>query len=140
VTKNPESTTCLHFLNDLGGAQPLRFGMYSQAVHPELYRMARECVEGLTDEELMLVICDLTDSFGDNLFSELFRRYRVRVTSWCFRLTRNHGRALDLAREVFLKAYLYRHSFRGDAKFSTWLYAIARNHCLNSPRKIADPG
>jgi RNA polymerase sigma factor (sigma-70 family) len=111
--------------------------MGSQAVHPELYRMAQECAEGLMDEELMLVLCDFTVSFGDSLFSELFRRYRIRVTAWCFRLTRNRSSAPDLAREVFFKAYTRRYSFRGDSKFSTWLYAITRKHCLSSLKKIA---
>jgi RNA polymerase sigma-70 factor, ECF subfamily len=105
--------------------------------------MARDCPEALRDEEVMFVLCDSNvvqgDSLGDSLFRELFERYRVRVTSWCFRLTHNRGRALDLAQEVFFKAYRHRHSFRGDSRFSTWLYAIARNHCLSSLKKIADP-
>jgi RNA polymerase sigma-70 factor, ECF subfamily len=109
------------------------------AVHPELYRLAQDCPESLTDEEVMLVLCDPDIAFGDNLFSELFRRYHARVTSWCFRLTRNRGRSLDLAQEVFFKAYRHRHGFRGDSRFSTWLYAIARNHCLSSLKKLADP-
>lgn len=109
------------------------------AVHPELLRMAQDCPEGLTDEEVMLVLCDSTASCGDRLFSELFRRYHARVTSWCFRLTRNRSRALDLAQEVFFKAYRHRHGFRGDSRFSTWLYAITRNHCLSALKKIADP-
>jgi DNA-directed RNA polymerase specialized sigma24 family protein len=113
--------------------------MDPQAVHPELYRMAQECAEGLTDEELMLVLCDFTVTFGDNLFSELFRRYRIRVTSRCLRLTRNRGRAPDLAQEVFFKAYVRRYSFRGDSKFSTWLYAITRKHCLSSRRRLPTP-
>jgi hypothetical protein len=111
--------------------------MYSQAVHPELYRMAQECAEGLTDEELMLVLRDFTVTFGGNLFSELLRRHRIRVTSWCFRPTGNRGRAFDLAQQVFFNAYLHRHSFRGDSKFSTWLYVITRNQCLRSLKKIA---
>jgi hypothetical protein len=113
--------------------------MSSHTVHPELYRMAQECAEGLVDEELMLVLCDLRVTFGDNLLNELFRRHRTRVTSWCFRLTGNRGRARDLAQEVFFIAYLHRHSFRDDSKFSTWLYAITRNHCLSS-LEVADAG
>jgi RNA polymerase sigma factor (sigma-70 family) len=105
-------------------------------IHPELRRMAGECPEALTDEEVMLVLCD---SPSEDLFSEIYRRYHTRVTSWCFRLTRNHGRALDLAQEVFFKAYRHRHGFRGDSRFSTWLYAITRNHCLSALKKLADP-
>ena len=109
------------------------------AAHSELFRMAQECPECLTDEEVMLVLCDSSFTCGDHLFSEIFRRYSGRVTSWCFRLTRNRGRVLDLAQEVFFKAYRSRHSFRGASRFSTWLYAITRNHCLSSLKKHPDP-
>ena len=109
----------------------------------ELHRLALECPEGLTDEEVMLVLCDpavaADPGTGNHLFSELFRRYHVRVTTWCFRLTRNRGRALDLAQEIFFKAYRHRNGFRGDSRFSTWLYVITRNHCLSSLKRIADP-
>lgn len=105
--------------------------------------MAQECPESLTDEEVMSVLCDPSvtrgDILGESLFGELFRRYHVRVTSWCFRFTRNRSRALDLTQEVFFRAYRHRHGFRGDSRFSTWFYAIARNHCLSSIRKNADP-
>ncbi|HVV45978.1 MAG TPA: sigma-70 family RNA polymerase sigma factor [Bryobacteraceae bacterium] len=104
-----------------------------------LYRTAQECPEALTDEEVMLVLCDSSADLGNRLFSEIFRRYHVRVTAWCFRLTRNRGRALDLAQEIFFKAYRHRHGFRGDSRFSTWLYVITRNHCLSSLKKLADP-
>ena len=104
--------------------------------------MAGACPEGLTDEEVMLVLCDSAGAelaSGEELFSEIYRRYQTRVTSWCFRLTRNRARAHDLAQEVFFKAYRHRHGFRGDSRFSTWLYAITRNHCLSALKKMADP-
>ena len=96
---------------------------------------------GPSDEELMRRLCDSGVSAAhDELFGEIFLRYQSRVTSWCGRLTRNPDAAPDLAQEVFFKAHRYRHGFRGDARFSTWLYAIARNHCLTSLRKKAsDP-
>src|SRR5947209_3274235 len=96
------------------------------AVSTELRRMWRTCPEGLTDEEAMAILCSSNGSDGgecsEDIFSEIFRRYHSRVTSWCFRLTRNRTRALDLAQEVLFKAYRHRDSFRGDARFSTWLY------------------
>ena len=73
------------------------------------------------------------------LFDEIFRRYQARVTSWCFRYTREQEQARDLAQEVFLKAYRRFHTFRSDAKLSTWLYSITRNHCLDAmSRRTAD--
>lgn len=109
------------------------------ALRPQLFRMAQDCPEALTDEEVMCVLCDPNADLGELMFNELFRRYHARVTSWCLRFTRNRCRALDLAQEVFFRAYRHRSGFRGDSRFSTWLYAITRNHCLSSVSRIADP-
>jgi RNA polymerase sigma-70 factor, ECF subfamily len=65
---------------------------------------------------------------------ELFRRYSERVALWCWRFAGDREQARDLAQEVLMKAYCHLGSFRSDAKFSTWLYSIARNHCLNHVR------
>jgi RNA polymerase sigma-70 factor, ECF subfamily len=56
------------------------------------------------------------------------------VAIWCLRFTGDRQSAADLAQDVFLKAYRSIVSFRGDAKFSTWLFSIARNHCRNEMR------
>src|SRR2546423_6821729 len=61
------------------------------------------------------------------LLEELFRRHQSRVVAWCYRLTGDRARALDLAQDVFAKAYTSLDSFRSDSKFTTWLYVIARN-------------
>jgi RNA polymerase sigma-70 factor (ECF subfamily) len=93
------------------------------------------------DETLMLLMQSATDRDAvDMLFGELFRRYQFRVTAWCGRLVRDPARGADLAQEVFLRAFRYRNTFRGDSRLSTWLYAIARNHCINTVRRRAfDP-
>lgn len=76
----------------------------------------------------------------EEFFDELFRRYHQRVASWCARIMKNPEPRLDLAQEVFLRAYRYRHTFRADARVSTWLYRIARNHCLDTIRRLqSDP-
>jgi RNA polymerase sigma-70 factor, ECF subfamily len=95
----------------------------------------------VSDEYLMILLGSADrESLVDDLFAEFFRRYHARVAAWCARLVRDPARGMDLAQEVFLRAYRYRHTFRGDARLSTWLYAIARNHCLNALRKLeADP-
>jgi RNA polymerase sigma-70 factor, ECF subfamily len=93
------------------------------------------------DERLMLLLQSaVRQSSLDELFGELFRRYRVRVALWCARMVKDPGRGPDLAQEVFLRAYRYRHTFRGSARVSTWLYVIARNHCMNAIRRLdSDP-
>jgi len=92
--------------------------------------------EDLNDEELMLRMC-LSAENGESelLFNVVFERYHPRVVSWCYRITKNHENASDLAQEVFLKAWRHRQSFRGDSRLSTWLYAITRNQCLTAAKK-----
>src|ERR1700722_11808800 len=85
-----------------------------------------------SDEVLVSLLRNCPEQAAfDDLFQELFRRHHPRVTSWCYRMTRDPERALDLTQEVFLQAFRRLDSFRGDSRFSTWLYSITRNHCLN---------
>ena len=66
--------------------------------------------------------------------SALYRRYGDMVLSRCRTLLRNEADAQDACQEIFLKAYRYRDSFRGDASPSTWLFRIATTTCLNTLR------
>jgi RNA polymerase sigma-70 factor (ECF subfamily) len=92
----------------------------------------------LTDEALMYSMQNAMDQrIAEGLFSELFRRYEPRVRAWCLRMIGDPEQSIDLSQDIFLKAHRYMQSFRGDSRFSTWLYAIARNHCLNSIKKQA---
>ena len=59
---------------------------------------------------------------------ELFRRHQTRVVAWCYRLTGDRTAAVDLAQDIFMKAYASLDTFRSDSKFTTWLYVIARNN------------
>ncbi len=68
---------------------------------------------------------------------ELLRRYRDSVYLWCFRYVRDHERALDMAQEVLLSAYERLGQFQERSAFSSWLFAIARNRCLNEMRRDA---
>uniref|UniRef100_Q01RC0 RNA polymerase, sigma-24 subunit, ECF subfamily n=1 Tax=Solibacter usitatus (strain Ellin6076) TaxID=234267 RepID=Q01RC0_SOLUE len=56
------------------------------------------------------------------------------MATWCFRLTGQVDSAADLAQDVLLKAFQRLESFRGDSRFSTWLYSITRNHCMDELR------
>src|SRR5947207_10825127 len=64
-------------------------------------------------------------------FDRLVERYQRDVYRLCYRYVNNHHDASDLAQEVFLKAFRAVARFRGDSAFSTWLYRIAVNTCLN---------
>lgn len=64
-------------------------------------------------------------------FDRLVERYQRDVYRLCYRYVNNHHDANDMAQEAFLKAYRAIPKFRGDSSFSTWLYRIAVNTCLN---------
>lgn len=71
------------------------------------------------------------------LLDELFQRHHTRVAAWCYRMTGDVESSADLAQDIFLKAFERLDTFRGEAKFTTWLYTIARNHCLDEFRARA---
>jgi RNA polymerase sigma-70 factor (ECF subfamily) len=64
-------------------------------------------------------------------FDHLVERYQRDVYRLCYRYVNDPQDANDMAQEVFLKAYRAIGKFRGDSSFSTWLYRIAVNTCLN---------
>jgi RNA polymerase sigma-70 factor (ECF subfamily) len=89
-----------------------------------------------SDAELLrLTLEDRESRAARQAASELFGRYREPVYQWCFRRVRNHDQALDLAQDVLLSAYRSLDAFDGRARFSSWLFAIARNRCLNALRR-----
>jgi RNA polymerase sigma-70 factor (ECF subfamily) len=64
-------------------------------------------------------------------FDRLVARYQRDVYRLCYRFVNNHEDANDLAQEAFIKAFRALDRFRGDSAFSTWLYRIAVNACIN---------
>ncbi|PWU25062.1 MAG: hypothetical protein C5B48_03210 [Candidatus Rokuibacteriota bacterium] len=63
-------------------------------------------------------------------FEELVAAYQHRVFGVALRMLGSAAEAEEIAQDVFLRAYRALHDFRGDAKLSTWLYAIASRLCL----------
>jgi len=64
-------------------------------------------------------------------FDVIVERHRRQIYQLCFRFIGNHEDASDLAQDVFVRAYRGLRGFKGTAAFSTWLYRIAVNVCLN---------
>ena len=87
-----------------------------------------------SDEEL---IGAYRAGHGEESLGELFRRYRPRVANWCTRFTQDRESSPDLAQDILLRAYRSLHTYRGDSRFSTWLYVIARNQCSSAMQKKA---
>lgn len=68
-------------------------------------------------------------------FSELVDKYKQRVMNFVFQRLRDEAEAEDLAQNVFLQVYKSRGRYKQTAKFSTWLFTIAHNLCLNELRR-----
>lgn len=69
---------------------------------------------------------------GDvNAFELLVRDYEKNLYNLALRMVKNPDDAADMTQEAFIKAYNSLTSFRGDSKFSVWLYRIVSNVCLD---------
>lgn len=82
------------------------------------------------------LIARVQASGDQHAFSQLVRKYQSQVRSWARRLCNgDHHLADDLSQEAFIKAYMALPAFRGDAKFSVWLYRIVFNVAASKWRK-----
>jgi RNA polymerase sigma-70 factor (ECF subfamily) len=94
---------------------------------PRLSDRVKESRMADADEELVL-----QSQNGDPAaFEALIRNHQHMVHSLTYRMTGSLADAEDLAQETFIRAYEQIGTFRGTSKFSTWLYRIAVNTCLN---------
>jgi RNA polymerase sigma-70 factor (ECF subfamily) len=85
-----------------------------------------------TDPDVQLM---LRFQRGDeSAFDALVRRHQQSVVNLTFRYVGDPGAAEDLAQDVFVRIYNARAAYRPEAKFTTWLYRIATNLCLNEIR------
>jgi len=84
------------------------------------------------DEKQLLLAAQSGDK---DAFSELVRVYQSPIRSYCLSMLRNRAIAEEVAQDVFLKAYKNLSGFRHDSKFSTWLYRIASNRCIDLARR-----
>ncbi len=87
--------------------------------------------EGPTDESLM---ADFRQ--GDaRAFEVLMARHRRGILNFLYRSVNNHSRAEELLQEVFLRVIRAKARYQQTARFSTWLYTIARNLCVDESRR-----
>lgn len=69
-------------------------------------------------------------------FEELVRRYQDRVFNLCFRFLRERETSEEIAQDVFVAVYKHIEGFKGDSKFSTWLFRVVANHCHNKSKYL----
>ncbi|MFB3739441.1 MAG: RNA polymerase sigma factor [Candidatus Velamenicoccus archaeovorus] len=72
---------------------------------------------------------------GDlDAFEELVRSYQADLWRFAYHFTRDRALAEDVTQEAFLRAYRFLRSFRGDSRFTSWLFRIARNCAMDAIR------
>ena len=75
---------------------------------------------------------------GDtNAFAFLVEKYKDMVFSLALKVTKNREESEEVSQDSFIKAFKSLKNFKGDSKFSTWLYKIAYNNCMDRVKKNA---
>jgi len=97
--------------------------------------MTSEKVQDLINERMQESSWVSASQRGDTLaFNRLVLKWEKKVYSIAFRMLQNREEAAEATQEVFLLAFKSIRRFRKDARFSTWLYRIALNHCITHAR------
>jgi RNA polymerase sigma factor (sigma-70 family) len=92
---------------------------------------ASKGVSSLTDQALMQQVKD-----GDvGKLGVLFERHHGMLFNFLLRLTGDRQLSEDLVQEVFVRLLKYRHTYRGESQFTTWMFQIARNLRVDHFRK-----
>lgn len=80
-----------------------------------------------SDEEIVFLI----NSGNHELFELLYNRYFNKVKDKCFSFLKDSKMAEEFASDVLTKAYEKLHGFKGNSTFSSWLYSITYNYCID---------
>ena len=86
----------------------------------------------LTDSQLIALYLQSQDA---QYFSQLYRRYAGKVFAKCISMLADHGMARDATQDVFIKILLNLAKFTEQSSFSTWVYSITYNYCIDLIRK-----
>ena len=94
--------------------------------------MSKRALKNIPDEEIISLYLNTRDS---SYFSILYKRYGGKVFSKCISLLKDEELANDATQDVFMKIYLNLAKFSGKSKFSTWVYSITYNYCIDFIRR-----
>lgn len=87
------------------------------------------------EERILIEKCINRDTHA---FESLILKYESKIYNMCYYLLKNKEDALDASQEVCIKIYKSINKFKGDSKFSTWIYRITYNTCLDYIKKRKD--
>ncbi|MFC0605257.1 RNA polymerase sigma factor [Winogradskyella pulchriflava] len=88
----------------------------------------------MTTNDENILIQSIKD--GDaKAYAQLVNRYKAMVYTLALRMLKNREEAEEVAQDTFIKVFRSLHKFKGDSKFSTWVYRVAYNTCLDTIKK-----
>lgn len=96
-------------------------------------RVAGRAVAGGPDEDAALVARARDGDY--DAFEALVKKHQGRVYALALGLMKNAAEAEEVVQDTFLSAFQHLDTFRGDARFSTWIFRVASNHALMKLRK-----
>ena len=111
-------------------ALSLPFPAFPLTAGPSSCTLAGVRLEQLTDEELVAK-ARTEPARSSECLGVLYGRYHSKVAYWCLKVCGSREEAADLAQEVFLRVHSRLGSFRGESRFSTWLYQVTRSVAIN---------
>lgn len=85
----------------------------------------------LNDEEIIRMYLSTRQN---NYFEEIYNRYVSKVYSRCLSLTKDTFQAEDYTQDIFLRVFSNLSKFKEHSAFSTWLYSISHNYCMDQLR------
>jgi RNA polymerase sigma-70 factor (ECF subfamily) len=98
--------------------------------------MTEERAQNSTDEAMQEISWVSASQRGDTqAFNRLVMRWEKKVYNIALRMLQNREEAVEATQEVFFLAFKRIRRFRGNARFSTWLYRITLNQCITHARK-----
>ncbi|CUS99209.1 RNA polymerase sigma factor [Candidatus Chrysopegis kryptomonas] len=94
-------------------------------------KRGKKDLKNLSDTELV----KLAINGDETAYVELMNRYRKKVEVIVLKIVKQKSEVEDLVQEIFTKAFTSISTFKSEFSFSTWLYKIATNHCIDFVRK-----
>ncbi|MBA4852917.1 RNA polymerase sigma factor [Emticicia sp. BO119] len=95
--------------------------------------MKNKAFKVVADEELVRLYIETQRNI---YFEEIYDRYVDKVYRKCLSFVKNEAQAEDFTHDIFLRIVLKLGSFKEHAKFSTWLYSITYNYCMDQVRQV----
>lgn len=89
-------------------------------------------LDSMSDEDL---VENYLSSQDNKYFSVIYQRYSGKIYGKCLSFFKNETEALDAVQDIFIKVLVNIGNFKEKSKFSTWVYAISYNYCIDVIRK-----